>query len=129
MHSEAEELPQAQILHVDDDPEIRLLISATLQEFGHKVVTAGTVAEALELANEFKFDLCILDVRLPDGTGIDLCCKLREIQPRAAIAYYSAYIDPEAEHEALSKCGDAYLKKPMSVDELQQTITRLLNSR
>ena len=48
-----------QILHVDDDPDLRLLISASLQDFGYVVATGGTVAEGLELANEFKFDLCI----------------------------------------------------------------------
>lgn len=121
--------PQAQILHVDDEPEIRLLMAGTLQEFGHRVMTAGTVAEALKLAEEFTFDLCILDVRLPDGTGIELCQKLRKLQPGAPIVYYSAYIDPTNEKEALSVCGDAYLKKPSSAEEMQQTISELLSRK
>jgi two-component system response regulator PilR (NtrC family) len=120
-------MPQPQILHVDDDPEIRLLMAGSLQEFGYRVVTAGTVAEALDLAKEFRFDLCILDVKLPDGTGIELCHQLRSLQPKVPVAYYSAYVDPEAEREALSACGDAYLKKPVSAEELEQTVARLLN--
>ena len=115
------------ILHVDDDPDIRLLMAGSLSEFGYTVVTAGTVAEALQLAGEFSFSLCILDVRLPDGTGIELCQRLRGLQPHAPIVYYSAYADEAARNEALSRCGDAYLTKPTSAIELEQTIAGLLN--
>jgi CheY-like chemotaxis protein len=115
-----------QILHVDDDPDLRLLISASLQDFGYVVATGGTVAEGLELANEFKFDLCILDVRLPDGTGIELCQQINEIQPGVPIIYYSAYASDEEQEAALSVAGDAYLKKPVSAKVLEQTIAGLL---
>jgi DNA-binding response OmpR family regulator len=116
-----------QILHVDDDPDLRLLISASLQDFGYVVATGGTVAEGLELANEFKFDLCILDVRLPDGTGIELCQEINRIQPGVPIIYYSAYASDEEQEAALSVAGDAYLKKPVSAEVLEQTIAGLLN--
>lgn len=115
-----------QILHVDDDPDIRLLISASLQDFGYVVATGGTVAEGLELANEFKFDLCILDVRLPDGTGIELCQQINELQPGVPVVYYSAYASDEEQEAALSVAGDAYLKKPVSAEILEQTIAGLL---
>lgn len=118
---------KAHILHVDDDPDIRLLMAGSLQEFGYVVVTAGTVAEALELAKDVKFNLCILDVRLPDGTGIELCQSLRKLQPGVPIIYYSAYADDADQQKALSICGDAYLKKPISAEELEQTIAGLLN--
>ncbi len=117
------------ILHVDDDPDIRLLMAGSLSEFGYTVVTAGTVAEALQLAKEFSFSLCILDVRLPDGTGIQLCQQLRRLQPHAPIVYYSAYADDAARREALSQCGNAYLTKPTSATELEQTIAGLLSQK
>jgi DNA-binding response OmpR family regulator len=117
------------ILHVDDDPDIRLLMSASLREFGHIVVTAGTVAEALQLAKEYKFDLFILDVRLPDGTGIELCQELRQLQPDVAIAYYSAYAEEEEQKAALCKCGDTFMKKPVSASNLEKTVTSLLRDR
>jgi two-component system, NtrC family, response regulator PilR len=116
-----------QILHVDDDPDIRLLMSASLQEFGYRVMTAGTIAEALQLAKDFQFDLCILDVKLPDGTGIDLCKQLRELQEGAPIVYYSGHADVATAEQALEICGDAYIKKPVSITELQETINGLLN--
>lgn len=116
----------AQILHVDDDPDIRLLISASLREFGYVVATAGTVAEALELAERIKFDLFILDVRLPDGNGIELCQKVNRLQPKSPVVYYSAYASDEEQQAALSICGDAYLKKPVSAAVLEKTIAELL---
>lgn len=117
---------QARFLHVDDDPDIRLLISASLRDFGYFVATAGSVAEALQLAKDLKFNLCILDVRLPDGTGIELCQQLRKLQPGAPVIYYSAYADDAEQKAALSVCGDAYLKKPVSAEYLEQTIAKLL---
>jgi CheY-like chemotaxis protein len=115
------------ILHVDDDPDIRLLISASLHEFGYVVATAGTNAEALELAKQLKFDLCILDVKLPDGSGIELCKKIQRQQPKVPVVYYSAYASDEEQEAALSVAGDAYLKKPVSAEVLEQTIAGLLN--
>ena len=117
----------AQILHVDDDPDIRLLISASLREFGYVVVTAGTQTEALELAEKVKFDLFILDVRLPDGDGIELCQKVNELQPGRPVLYYSAYASDEEQEAALSVAGDAYLKKPVLAAVLEKTIVGLLN--
>jgi CheY-like chemotaxis protein len=120
---------KAQILHVDDDPDIRLLISASLQDFGYVVATAGTNAEALELAEKVKFDLFILDVRLPDGNGIELCQKVNQLQPKSPVVYYSAYASDEEQEAALSVAGDAYLKKPVSAAVLEATIEELLKSK
>jgi DNA-binding response OmpR family regulator len=127
MPPEVDRSPEkVRVLHVDDDPDIRLMISASLQEFGYVVATAGSNAEALTLVGELKFDLFILDVRLPDGTGIELCQKIRELQPGVPVLYYSAYASDEEQEAALSVCGDAYLKKPVSMRKLEQTITSLL---
>jgi CheY-like chemotaxis protein len=129
MTTEKANAAKARILHVDDDPDIRLLISASLHEFGYVVATAGTNAEALELAKQLKFDLCILDVRLPDGSGIELCQKIHVLQPHIPVLYYSAYASDEEQEAALSVCGDAYLKKPVSAAKLEETIAELLNSK
>src|SRR5437016_7760327 len=129
MATEKDNAAKGHVLHVDDEPDIRLLIAASLRDFGYVVATAGTSAEALELAKEFKFDLCILDVRLPDGSGIELCQKIHELQPSIPILYYSAYASDEEQQAALSVCGDAYLKKPVSATELEKTIAKLLRKR
>jgi len=129
MSAEKSKTMNATILHVDDDPDIRLLISASLHEFGYVVATAGTNAEAMELASQLKFDLCILDVKLPDGSGIELCQKIQNLQPKVPVLYYSAYASDEEQEAALSVCGDAYLKKPVSAVELEQTIAELLEAK
>ena len=129
MKTEEANIDKVHILHVDDDPDVRLLMAGSLQEFGYVVLTAGTVAEALQLAKNLKFNLSILDVRLRDGSGIELCQQLRKLQPNVPIVYYSAYADDTLQREALSKCGDAYLQKPVSAAELEQTIAGLLNRK
>ena len=102
------------------------MMAALLQDCGYGVLTAGSVAEGWDLAKEINFDLYILDVRLPDGTGVDLCQKLRAANPTVPILYYSAYGD-EADHQsALAICGDAYLKKPVCIADIQETIAKLL---
>ena len=120
------ERTKARILHVDDHQDTRLMMAALLQDCGYGVLTAGSVAEGWDLAREINFDLYILDVRLPDGTGVELCQKLRAAHPSVPILYYSAYGD-EADHQsALATCGDAYLKKPVCIADIQETIARLL---
>jgi len=129
MATENDNAAKGHVLHVDDEPDIRLLIAASLRDFGYVVATAGTCAEGLELAKQFKFDLCILDVRLPDGSGIQLCQKIHQIQPGVPVLYYSAYASDEEQEAALSVCGDAYLKKPVLAAKLEQTIAELLKSK
>lgn len=102
------------------------MMAALLQDCGYGVLTAGSVAEGWELAKEINFDLYILDVRLPDGTGVELCQKLRELNPSVPILYYSAYGDEADHQDALNVCGDAYLKKPVCIADIQETIARLL---
>ena len=129
MSAEKESTAKPHVLHVGDDPDIRLMISASLRDFGYVVATAGTSAEALELAKQFKFDLCILDVRLPDGSGIKLCQEIHQLQPKVPVFYYSAYASDQEQEAALSVCGDAYLKKPVSATKLEEKIAELLKSK
>lgn len=122
------EYTKARILHVDDHQDTRLMMAALLQDRGYGVLTAGNVAEALELAREITFDLYILDVRLPDGTGVALCQKLHEISPGIPILYYSAYGDAAEVENALAICGDAYLKKPVCIADIENLVARLLGA-
>ena len=101
-------------------------MAALLQDRSYGVMTAGSVGEALELAKEIAFDLYILDVRLPDGTGVELCQKLREMRPGVPIIYYSAYGDAADVDRSLALCGDAYLKKPVCIADIENLVARLL---
>jgi CheY-like chemotaxis protein len=118
---------RARILHVDDHQDTRLIIAALLNDLGYGVMTAGSVAEAVSLATEIQYDLFILDVRLPDGTGIELCQQLRQLQPGVPVLYYSAYGE-EAEHRAaVDTCGTAYLRKPVCGADMEECVKQLLN--
>ncbi|MGZ5553254.1 MAG: response regulator transcription factor [Chthoniobacterales bacterium] len=120
------EQTKARILHVDDHQDTRLMMAALLNEAGYGVITAGSVAEGESLAKEIAFDLYLLDVRLPDGTGVELCQKLRALHPEVPVLYYSAYGE-ELEHQlAVATCGDAYLRKPVAIAEIEDAIGRLL---
>ena len=103
-------------------------MAALLQDRGYGVLTAGSVGEALELVKEIKFDLYILDVRLPDGTGVELCHKLHEMCTGIPILYYSAYGDEAEVESALAICGDAYLKKPVCIADIEELVARLLGT-
>ena len=117
---------KARILHVDDHQDTRLMMAALLDEFGYAVMTAGSVAEGWEMAQAMNFDLYLLDVRMPDGTGFELCQKLRRLHPAVPVLYYSAY-GTDADHlAALEVCGDAYLRKPVRIAEIEKTIAGLL---
>jgi CheY-like chemotaxis protein len=123
------EQTKARILHVDDHQDTRLMMAALLQERGYGVLTAGSVGEGLQLAKDIAFDLYILDVRLPDGTGVELCQKLREMHPGIPILYYSAYGDAAEVESALAICGDAYLKKPVCIADIEDLVASLLAKR
>src|SRR5438477_10649718 len=84
-------IDKVHILHVDDDPDVRLLMAGSLQEFGYAVLTAGTVAEALQLAKDLKFNHCILDWRLPDGSGLERVQHLRKWKLMFPLFFCSAY--------------------------------------
>ena len=102
------------------------MMAALLDEFGYAVMTAGSVAEGWEMAQAMSFDLYLLDVRLPDGTGVELCQKLRKLHPAIPVLYYSAYGTDADHHAALEVCGDAYLRKPVRIAEIEKTIAELL---
>src|SRR5947209_20256857 len=98
------------------------MMAALLQDCGYGVLTAGSVAEGLELAREINFDLYILDVRLPDGSGVELCQKLRALNATITILYYSTYGD-EADHQnALKICGAALIKTTITISTIHVTI-------
>jgi CheY-like chemotaxis protein len=117
---------KARVLHVDDNQDTRLLMAAVLGDAQYGVMTAGTISEALQLAKEIEFDLFILDIRLEDGTGIELCQQLRQLQPNVGVLYYSAYASDADQDRALAICGDAYLRKPVGIADLEEAVANLL---
>ena len=119
-------LSRVRILVTEDDPDTLDLLEIILAHANCEVVTTGSSSQALALARTRAFDLYLLDSWMAEMGGVELCQKLRALNSKIPILYYSAYGD-EADHQhALQTCGDAYLKKPVCIADIQETIARLL---
>jgi two-component system OmpR family response regulator len=109
---------QARVLVVDDQPNILDMLTTVLRFHGFAVSTAATAAEAVAVAGEIQPDLVVLDVRLPDGDGLDVCRRLRARGLSAGIVFLTARESPRDKVLGLTIGGDDYVTKPFSVDEL-----------
>ena len=106
------------ILLVEDDPSIRVLINAVLEKNGNRVTVATTAEEGQGRAMESEFDIIILDLRLPDGNGYDICHNIRKNQIRTPVLFLSAEHETDVKIKCLKVGGDDYLTKPFNNDEL-----------
>jgi two-component system KDP operon response regulator KdpE len=102
---------QPRILVVDDERQILRALKVILREAGYDVVEATTVEEALDRASVRPPDAAIVDLMLPDGSGVELCRRLRE-WTTMPILVLSAIGDEETKVEALEAGADDYLTKP-----------------
>lgn len=78
-------------LIVDDEPDIRDLLNITLTRMGIKALTAADLGGAYKLLNEHQFDLCLTDMNLPDGNGIELVQWIQQNTPATPVAVITAY--------------------------------------
>jgi len=115
------------ILCVDDDPDTCAAVSILLGLSGYEVMAAHTAGDAVRLAQSERFDLYLLDERLPDRTGAELCRQIRALDPEAPILFCSGSVEEADRQAALSAGAQAYLIKPDSIDLLEPTIARLLS--
>ena len=103
---------------VEDDEIILDSLRYSLVQAGHAVTTAGSVQEALDcLARGAPFDLCLLDIRLPDGSGFQVCDAIRA-NSSVPILFLTACDDEVNTVRALETGGDDYIAKPFRVREL-----------
>lgn len=114
------------ILVVDDDPEIRRLLSRFLSEQGFHVSAAGSRAEFEARMSDGQFDLVILDVMLPDGSGLDICRALHSRHPDICIILVTALKEEVDRIVGLELGADDYIGKPFSPRELVARIRAVL---
>ena len=105
------------VLVVDDERQILRALKVILREAGYDVVEAATVEEALDRAAVRPPDAAIVDLMLPDGSGIELCRRLRE-WTSMPILVLSAIGEEDAKVEALEAGADDYVTKPFGPREL-----------
>lgn len=105
------------VLVVEDEPEVRKFIRASLSSHGYRVIEAASASEAVALSTSHNPELILLDLGLPDGDGIELTKRLREWS-KVPIIVISARGCEEDKVAALDAGADDYLTKPFGVNEL-----------
>ena len=103
------------------------MLSVLLGLGDYQVATAGTLADGLNLARSGQFDLYLLDFKLPDGTGLQLCREIRSFDPLTPIIICSGRTGLEDRQAALGAGAHAYLAKPVEPDVLKETMHWLLH--
>src|SRR5690606_24176696 len=114
----------ARVLVVDDEPNIRALLSQTLRLVSFEVRTAATGTEAVRAATEFAPDIVVLDVMLDDFDGFEVARRLGERVPVLFLTARDAVEDPV---RGLTLGADAYVAKPFSLEEVVLRIRAILH--
>src|SRR5438132_11504363 len=117
------------ILIVDDDRSIRELLSMHLEERGYGVVSAASGAEGFRLAEETSPSAIILDVRLPDGSGIDLIPELKKRAGETPVLMITAHHDMASTILAMKAGAFDYIHKPIDIQAFDVALDRALEVR
>ena len=119
---------KCRILYVDDHEDSSEMLKLVLSESDYEVHTARTIDEAIQIAKTHQFDLYVLDKRLPDGSGMDLCRVLNQLTPGVPCIFYTGDAYEIQRQEGLAAGADAYIPKP-DVEALIETVHKLLSQR
>ena len=117
--------PKCRILCVDDHQDTSEMLELLLSQEDYEVVTALSMEEALELSRRETFDLYVLDKRLPDGSGLELCGSLNQLTPGVPCIFYTGDAYEIHRQEALRAGADAFVAKP-DIDALIEAVRELL---
>ncbi len=114
------------VLVVDDEADIRELLDITLARMDIEAVTAATVSEARKQLAKRPFGLCLTDMRLPDGTGMDIVNHIDQHHPELPVAVITAYGNIEGAVQALQAGAFDFVSKPVDLEVLRRLITAAL---
>jgi two-component system OmpR family response regulator len=117
---------EARLLVVEDDPNIRELLSASLRFAGFAVDAVTTGVEAVTAARESNPDLIVIDIMLPDLDGFEVIRRLRETGLRVPVVFLTARDGTDDKIRGLTLGGDDYVTKPFSLEELTARIRAVL---
>jgi PAS domain S-box-containing protein len=118
-----------QVLVVDDDADTRANLCDILELDGHRVETAGTVAEVLARTDWSRFAAVLLDRKLPDGSAEALLPRLRQLAPNAAVLIVTGYVDLQGAIAALQLGAADYILKPIEPEALRASLLRVADRR
>ena len=120
--------PKCRILCVDDHRDTSEMLELLLSDEDYDVQTAATIDEACTLAESQEFDLYVLDKRLPDGTGVELCARLAKIAPGVPCIFYTGDAYEIHRQEAMAVGAVAYIPKP-DIEGLIDAVHKLLSEQ
>lgn len=113
-------------LIVDDEPDIRELLSMTLEQMGLQTITAAKLSKAQKLLETEHFDLCLTDMKMPDGNGLELVEYVQSSRPQLPIAMITAYGNMDIAVEALKKGAFDFISKPIELIRLRSVVESAL---
>jgi DNA-binding NtrC family response regulator len=117
---------RSKILIVDDDENIRNTVKAILEDEGYLVDTAASGSEAIQKTQKTTYNIALLDIRLPDMEGVELLKLIKEGVPRTRKIMVTGYPSMQNAINALNKNADAYLIKPVDIENLLATVKNQL---
>jgi DNA-binding NtrC family response regulator len=120
---------RARLLVIDDDPGLAEVIELLLSREGYAAARAGSVKSGLKQLREAEFDLVITDLRLPDGTGLDIIAAVRSLRPELPVIMITSYSSMESAIAALRAGAADYIIKPFDNDEFLHAIERAVRER
>lgn len=117
---------QGAILVVDDQPSIRMLIGELFSEIGATVYEAENGTMALDLFKKHSIDCILLDLKMPDMTGIEVLRGIREMSPDVPVILITAYIEPHIAEEANKLGVSKLLSKPFDIHDMKKEVIGFL---
>lgn len=122
-------LEKANLLIIDDDEDMLETLSDILQEKGYRTETAKTGKEAITKMKEHFFNVALIDIKLPDTTGIELLRIFRENHPAIMKIIVTANATLQNAVEAVNRGANAYIIKPIDPEKLYQMIEECLKKQ
>ena len=119
----------ADILIIDDDHELNSTLRKVIERLGHSVTSGFTLEEGIDLARQGDFDVVVLDVRLPDGNGLESLPVVQNVPSKPQVIISTAYGDQNGAELAILNGAWDYIKKPASIDEITLPLLRALEYR
>lgn len=117
------------VLLIDDDPGVSEVIGLLLERENYRVERAGSVRSALERLQAVEFELVVTDLKLPDGTGLDVIGAVRSRRPRLPIMMITSYSSVDSAIAALRGGAVDYVIKPFNNDDFLRAVSRALKIR
>ena len=116
-------------LVIDDEPDLRALVAMTLDRLGIDTHAAANLAEARNLLAHYDFDVCLTDMRLPDGDGVKFVSELAETHPALPVAVITAHGHVDAAVQAMKRGAFDFVSKPVDLNLLRRLVTQAMKPR